>query len=162
MSYTSHIKRVSSCDFQITWGGQILKENCLLLQYTSISSYTIDARITKPIYAWYPYAYRWWQRIWNFPTSSSFEKIQILVILPKNAISLGIYHEIISNSLGVWGGCHIHHNFISNGFYHVTFRSPPPPPPPANGNIDGGGGGDFERNLFVTSVYQYLLLHYWC
>ena len=49
------------------------------------------------LYAWYPYAYRWWQRIWNFSTSSSFEIIQILVILPKNAISLGIYHEISSN-----------------------------------------------------------------
>ena len=56
MSFTSYIKRVLSCDFQITsengnidGGGWILKENCLLLQFTSISSYTIDARITKPI-----------------------------------------------------------------------------------------------------------------
>ena len=57
MSYISYIKRVLSCDFQITsengnidGGGRIFKENCLLLQFTSISSYTIDARITKPIY----------------------------------------------------------------------------------------------------------------
>ena len=56
MSYTSCIKRVLSCDFQITskngnidGGGRILKENCLLLQFTSMSSYTIDARIAKPI-----------------------------------------------------------------------------------------------------------------
>ena len=50
MSYTSYIKLVLSCDFQITsengnmyGGGRILKENGLLLQFTSISSYTIDA-----------------------------------------------------------------------------------------------------------------------
>ena len=56
MSYTSYIKRVLSCDFQITpangnidGGGRILKENCLLLQFTSIFSCTIDARITKTI-----------------------------------------------------------------------------------------------------------------
>ena len=55
------------------------------------------------LYAWYPYAYRWWQRIWNFSTSSSFEIIQILVILPKNAISLVIFHEIGSNFLSIWG-----------------------------------------------------------
>ena len=54
--------------------------------------------------AWYPYAYRWWQRIWNFSTTSSFEIIQIFVILPKNAISLGIYHEIGSKFLSVLGG----------------------------------------------------------
>ena len=48
MSYTSYIKQVLSCDFQITptngnidGGGQILKENCLLLQFTSIFC-TID------------------------------------------------------------------------------------------------------------------------
>ena len=55
------------------------------------------------LYAWYPHAYRWWQRIWNFSTSSSFEIIQILVILPKNAISLVIFHEIGSNFLSIWG-----------------------------------------------------------
>ena len=56
MHYTSYIKRVLSCDFQITLangnidgGGGSLKENCLLLQFTSISFYTIDARITKLI-----------------------------------------------------------------------------------------------------------------
>ena len=31
-------------------------------QFTSTSSYTNDARITKPIYC-YLYAYGWWQRI---------------------------------------------------------------------------------------------------
>ena len=56
MSYTSYIERVLSCDFQITTqngnidgGGLILKENCLSLQFTSIFSCTIDARITKLI-----------------------------------------------------------------------------------------------------------------
>ena len=55
------------------------------------------------LYAWYSYAYRWWQRILNFSATSSFEIIQILVILPKNAISLGIYHEIGLDFLSVWG-----------------------------------------------------------
>ena len=62
-SYTTYIKRVLSCYFQITLkngnidggGGEcnflltILKENCLLLQLPINSSYTVDARITKPI-----------------------------------------------------------------------------------------------------------------
>ena len=109
MSYTSYIKRVLSCDFQITsgngnidGGGRILKENCLLLQFTSISSYTIDARITKPI-CMIPLCIQMVATYFKFYTSSSFEIIQILVILPKNAISLGIYHEIGSNFLSVWG-----------------------------------------------------------
>ena len=62
-SYTSYIKRVLSCDFQITIknrsidgggpGGEcnfsltILKENCLLLQLPINFSHTIDARIEK-------------------------------------------------------------------------------------------------------------------
>ena len=94
VSFTSYIKQVLSCDFQITpengnidGGGRILKGNCLLLRFTSISSYNL--------YAWYPYAYRCWQHIWNFSPSSSFEIIQILVILPKNAFSLWIIHEIV-------------------------------------------------------------------
>ena len=107
-SYTSYIKRVLSCDFQILsengnidGGGRILKENC----YFSLpaSPPTLLMLESPNLYAWYPYAYRWWQRIWNFSTSSSFEIIQILVILPKNAISLGIYHEISSNFLSIWG-----------------------------------------------------------
>ena len=62
-SYRTYIKRVLSCYFQITLkngnidggGGEcnflltILKENCLLLQLPINSSYTVDARITKPI-----------------------------------------------------------------------------------------------------------------
>ena len=71
-------------------------------QFTSNSSYTIDARITKLIcmillciqmvatYLELFYIFQFW-------------KVQILVILPKNAISLGIYHEISSNFLSVWG-----------------------------------------------------------
>ena len=34
---------------------------------------------------------------------SSFENIQILVILPKNAISLGIYQKLVQFFLSVWG-----------------------------------------------------------
>ena len=55
-SYTTYIKRVLSCDLQITLenrnldgGGQILKEICLLLQLPINSSDTVDARITKPL-----------------------------------------------------------------------------------------------------------------
>ena len=51
------------------------------------------------LYAWYPYAYRCWQHIWKFSPSSSFENIQILEILPENAISLWIIHEIGINIL---------------------------------------------------------------
>ena len=90
------------------WRGRILKENC----YFSLpaSPPTLLMLESPNLYAWYPYTYRWWQRIWNISTSSSFEIIQILVILPKNAISLGIYHEISSKYLSIWGGgCHIHH-----------------------------------------------------
>ena len=84
------------------------------------------------LYAWYPYAYRWWQRIWNFSTSSNFEIIQILVILPKNAISLGIYHEISSNCLSVWGMSYTSYiKLVLSCDFQIT---------PANGNIDGGGG----------------------
>ena len=147
------------CNFSLT----ILKENCLLLQIPINSSYTVDARITKPIcmiplciqmlatylkfspsssleiiqilailpknaisviyswnwyvrpagsnlpasppptlsmlespnlYAWYPHAYRCWQRTWIFSPSSSFEIIQILVILPENTISPWIFQKI--------------------------------------------------------------------
>ena len=64
---------------------------------------------------------------------SSFEKIQILVILPKNAISLGIYHEIGSNFLSVWGMSYTSYiKRVLSCDFQVT---------PANGNIDGGGGG---------------------
>ena len=107
-SHSSYIKRVLSCDFQITsengnidGGGRILKENC----YFSLpaSPPTLLMLESLNLYAWYPYTYRWWQRIWNFSTSSSFEIMQILVILPKNAISLVIFHEIGSNFLSIWG-----------------------------------------------------------
>ena len=80
-----------------------------------------------------------------------FEIIQILVILPQNAISLGIYHGISSNFSSVWGDV-IYIKRVLSCDFQIT---------PANGNIDGGGG-DFERKLFVTSVYQHLLLHYLC
>ena len=119
-------------------------------QFTSISSYTIDARITKP---WYPHAYRWWQRIWKFSTSSSFEIIQILVILPKNAISLVIFHEIGSNFLSIWGK--VIYIIYQTGFIMWL-------PDPLRKWKYRWRGADFERKLFVTSVYQHLLLHYWC
>ena len=105
------------------------------------------------LYAWYPYAYRWWQRIWNFSTSSSFEIIQILVILPKNAISLVIFHEIGSNFLSVWGK--VIYIIYQTGFIMWL-------PDPLRKWKYRWRGADFEKKLFVTSVYQHLLLHYWC
>ena len=62
----------------------------------------------------------------------SFEIIQILVTLPKNAISLGIYHEISSTFLSVWG--------MSYTSYIKRVLSCDLQFAPANGNIDGGGG----------------------
>ena len=84
------------------------RELCVTVRWPSASSlpaspHTLLMIESPNLYAWYPYAYRWWQRIWNFSTTSSFEIIQILVILPQNAISLGIYHEISSNFISVWG-----------------------------------------------------------
>ena len=90
MSYTSYIKRVLSYDFQITSengnidvGGRILKENCLLLQFTSIFSCTFDAKIKThdtPMHTDGGNVFE------IFLLSSSFEIIQILffVILHKN------------------------------------------------------------------------------
>ena len=79
-----------------------------------------------------------------------FEIIQILVILPKNAISLWIIHEIGEHFCKCMGGCYIHH--ISNRFCHVTFRSPS-----KNGNIDGGAG---ECNFSLKILKEnWLLLH---
>ena len=84
MSYTSYIKRVLSCDFQITpangnidGGGGFWKK---IVCYFSLpaSSPALLMLESPNLYAWYPYAHRWWQRIWNFSTSSSFEMIQIL------------------------------------------------------------------------------------
>ena len=129
MSYTSYIKRVLSCDFQITsengninGGGRILKENCLLLQFTSISSYSIDARITKPIcmiplciqmvatYLKFFYYFQFWN---NSDLNDFTQKCNFSRNLSRNWFKF----------FKCMGGCHIHH--ISNGFYRVTFRSPP-------------------------------------
>ena len=155
MPYTSYIIRVLSCDFQITsengnidGGGGFLKK--IVCYFSLPASPPTPLMLESPnLYAWYPYAYRWWQRIWNFSTSFSL-KNQILVILPKNAISLGIYHEISSNFLSVWGVSYTSYiKRVLSCAFQIT---------PANGNIDRGGG--FWKK-FVTSVYQHLLLHYW-
>ena len=104
--YTSYIKRVLLCDFQITsengnidgGGGFWRSINAtyswrVLLQdfhalgasggfwkkivcYFSLpaSPPTLLMLESPNLYSWYPYIYRWWQHIWNFSTSSSFEK----------------------------------------------------------------------------------------
>ena len=69
-------------------------------------------------------------------------KNQILVILPHNAISLGIYHEISSNSLNVWGMSYKSYiKRVLSCDFQIT---------PANGNID------FERKLLLqfTSIFS--------
>ena len=156
-SYTSYIKRVLSCDFLITLengnkdgGGGFWKK---IVCYFSLpaSPPALLMLVSPNLYAWYPYAYRWWQRIWNFSTSSSFEIIQILVILPKNAISLGIYHEISSNFLSVWGDV----IYIIYQTSFIMWLSDHPRKWKYRWR-----GADFERKLFVTSVYQHLLLHF--
>ena len=102
------------------------------------------------LYAWYPYAYRWWQRIWNFSTSSSFEIIQILVILPKNAISLVIFHEIGSNFLSVWGK--VIYIIYQTGFIMWL-------PDPLRKWKYRWRGADFERKLLLqfTSISSYTI-----
>ena len=112
------------------------------------SSPTLLMPESPNLYAWYPYAYRWWQRIWNFSTSSSFEKIQILVISPKNAISLGIYHEISSNFLSVWGMSYTSYiKWVLSCDFQIN---------PANGNIDGRGQILKENCLLLqfTSIFS--------
>ena len=84
MSYTSYIKWVLSCDFQITPangnidGGGVFWKKIVCYFSLPASSPALLMLESPNLYSWYPYAYRWWQRIWNFSTSSSFEIIQIL------------------------------------------------------------------------------------
>ena len=70
------------CNFSLT-----IYKLFLLLQLP-INSYTVDARITKPIYITPLYIPDVGNVFEIFSPSSSFEIIWILVILPKNAISL--------------------------------------------------------------------------
>ena len=102
------------------------------------------------LYAWYPYAYRWWQRIWNFSTSSGFEIIQILVILPKNAISLVIFHKIDSYFLSVWGK--VIYIIYQTGFIMWL-------PDPLRKWKYRWRGADFERKLLLqfTSISSYTI-----
>ena len=83
------------------------------------SSNTFDARIVKPI-CMIPLCIQMLATYLNF-LSSSFEIIQILVIVPKNAISLNYIRNRLKHFMCM-GGSYMKH--ISNGFYLVTFRSP--------------------------------------
>ena len=56
----------------------------------------------------------------KFSPFSSFKTIQIVVIFPKNAISVNYFVLEFFECMGV-GGSHIHN--IPNGFNHVTFKS---------------------------------------
>ena len=91
-------------------------------QFTSIFSYIIDARITKPIcmihlciqmVAMYLKCFYYFQ-FWNNSDFSDFtQKCNFSWNLTRNWFK---YFYCM-------GRCHIHH--ISNGFYRVTLRSPP-------------------------------------
>ena len=121
-------------------------------QFTTLS-YTIDARITKLI-CMIPLCIQMVAMYLKFFYYFQFWIIQILVILPKNAISLGIYHEIGSNFSSVWRD--VKYIIYQTGFIvwlsdHLQ-----------KWKYRWRGGADFERKLFVTWVYQHLLLHYWC
>ena len=90
-------------------------------QFTSISSYTIDARITKPIcmiplciqmlatYLKYFSVFQFWN---NSDFSDFTQKCNFSVNFSRNWLT---YFKCMGRS-------HIQH--ISNGFYQVTFRSP--------------------------------------
>ena len=86
--FTTYIKRVLSCDFQITLkngnidgGGRRMLfhidnfENCLLLQLP-INFYTVDARITDPI-CMIPLCIQMLAIYLNFSPSSGFEIFQL-------------------------------------------------------------------------------------
>ena len=91
-------------------------------QFTSISSYTIDARITKPIcmiplciqmvatYLKFFYIVRFWN---NSDFSDFTQKCNFSGNFSRNLFKF----------FKCMGESHIHH--ISNGFYHVTSRSSP-------------------------------------
>ena len=102
------------------------------------------------LYAWYPYAYRWWESIWNFSTSSSFEISQFLMTLPKNAISLVNFHEIGSNFLSVWGK--VKYIIYQTGFIMWL-------PDPLRKWKYRWRGADFERKLLLqfTSISSYTI-----
>ena len=91
-------------------------------QFTSISSYTIDARITKPIcmiplcmqmvatYLNFFYIFQFWN---NSDFSDFTQKCNFSGNFSRNWFKF----------FKCMGESHIHH--ISNGFYHVTSRSSP-------------------------------------
>ena len=91
-------------------------------QFTSISSYTIDARITKPIcmiplciqmvamYLKFFYTFQFWN---NSDFSDFTQKCNFSGHFSRNWFKF----------FKCMGESHIHH--ISNGFYHVTSRSSP-------------------------------------
>ena len=91
-------------------------------QFTSISSYTIDATITKlicmiplciQVVATYLKFFYYFQ-FWNNSDFSDFT---------QNCNFSGNLSRNWFKFYKCMGECHIHH--ISNGFYRVTFRSPP-------------------------------------
>ena len=108
------------------------------------------------LYAWYPYAYRCWQHIWTFSPSSSFKIIQIWVILPKNAISLWIIHEIVlKNVYGGGGG--VIYIIYQQGFIMWLSDHPQKSKYWWRGRRMQFLIDNFERKLFVTSVTHHTI-----
>ena len=113
---------------------------------------TIDARIIKPI-CMIPLCIQMVATYLKFFYIFQFWKHSDFSDFTQNAISLGIYHKISSNFLSVWGD--VIYIIYQTGF--IMWLSDHPWKWKYSWR-----GTDFERKLFVTSVYQHLLLHYWC
>ena len=167
-SYTTHIKRVLSCDFRITLangningGGGFWKKIVCYFRYPSTPP-TLLMLESPNLYTWYPYAYRCWQHIWNFSPSSSFEKFQILVILLQNAISLWIIREIVLKIFKCMGGGGVIYIIYQTGFTMWFSNHPQKSKYWWRGWRVQFLFDNFERKLFVTSVTHQLLSYYWC
>ena len=90
-------------------------------QCTIISSYTIDARITKPICV-IPLCIQMLATYLKFFSVFHFEIIQILVIYPKMQFLCKLFMKLVKKNKCMGGSC-IHH--ISNRFYHDFQITPP-------------------------------------
>ena len=134
-SYTKHIKRVLSCDFQITLkngnidvgGGECnftltIFFNCLLLQLPIKSSYIVYARITKPIYMIPLYIQMLVKYLKFFYVFQFWKNSDFSDFTQKCNFSVNYLGNLLKFLTCMGGGSHMQN--ISNTFYHGTFRSP--------------------------------------
>ena len=91
------------------WRGRILKE---IFCYFSLpaSPPTLLMLESPNLYAWYPYAYRWWQRIWNFSVFQFWHNSDFSDFTQKCNFSVNYYWNClkICKCMG-GGGSHINH-----------------------------------------------------